>query len=43
MSDHSVPDTVSVSNFDYYSSLLRRHGRYPLDLGELDEEMEEAG
>jgi uroporphyrinogen decarboxylase len=39
MSDHSVPDTVSVSNFDYYSSLLRRHGRYPLDLGELDEEM----
>ena len=39
MSDHSVPDTVSVSNFDYYVSLHRRHGRYPLDLGEFDEEV----
>ena len=36
MSDHSVPPTVSPSNFDYYISLLREHGQYPLALGEFD-------
>ncbi len=39
MSDHSVPDTVSVENFDYYMSLLRANGTYPLNLEELDERL----
>jgi hypothetical protein len=36
MSDHSVPPTVSPANFDHYVSLLREHGRYPLNLHEFD-------
>jgi uroporphyrinogen decarboxylase len=37
MSDHSVPVTVPVSNFDYYVSLLREYGTYPLELERSDE------
>ena len=36
MSDHSVPDNVPVENYDYYMDLLRRYGKYPLQLGEHD-------
>ncbi len=36
MSDHSVPDNVPVENYDYYMSLLRDYGRYPLRLGAYD-------
>ncbi len=32
MSDHSVPFSVPVGNFDYYISLLRQYGKYPLQL-----------
>ena len=35
-SDHSVPSNVSGANYDYVVSLLRSHGRYPLQLGEFD-------
>ena len=36
-SDHSVPDNVSAASYDYVVELVRRHGRYPLQLGEFDE------
>jgi len=36
MSDHSVPDTVSVENYDYYIQLIKDYGKYPLQLGEYD-------
>lgn len=39
MSDHSVPNNVPVSNFDYYIALLRDHGSYPLNLGDYDEQI----
>ena len=42
MSDHSVPPAVSPSNFDYYVSVVREYGTYPLDLGEFDEEVSPA-
>jgi hypothetical protein len=35
-SDHSVPSNVSGENYDYVVNLVRRAGRYPLDLGEHD-------
>ena len=35
-SDHSVPDSVDPATYDYMIGLVRRHGTYPLDLGELD-------
>ena len=35
-SDHSVPDNVSGESYDYVVNLVRRHGRYPLELGEFD-------
>lgn len=34
--DHSVPYNVSVENYDYFVSLIRQYGKYPLDLGEYD-------
>jgi uroporphyrinogen decarboxylase len=43
MSDHSVPPTVSPQSFDYYVSLLRTHGRYPLELGEFDLDLSSRG
>jgi hypothetical protein len=35
-SDHSVPSDVSPENYEYVLNLVRRHGVYPLDLGEFD-------
>ncbi len=35
-SDHSVPDNVSGERYDYAVRLVRKHGVYPLDLGEYD-------
>lgn len=36
MSDHSVPDNVSIENYDFYMDLLEQRGQYPLQLGEHD-------
>jgi uroporphyrinogen-III decarboxylase len=38
-SDHSVPDNVAPATYDYVVRLAREHGRYPLDLGEFDEDI----
>jgi len=35
-SDHSVPDNISPANYEFVLNLVRKHGRYPLDLGEFD-------
>lgn len=35
-SDHSVPENVSVENYDYSISLIKNYGKYPLNLGEYD-------
>jgi uroporphyrinogen decarboxylase len=35
-SDHSVPSNVSGQNYDYVVNLVRKHGKYPLQLGEYD-------
>ena len=37
-SDHSVPDNVNPSTYDYMIKLVRERGNYPLDLGEYDRE-----
>jgi hypothetical protein len=31
-SDHSVPSNISAERYEYVVNLVRRHGRYPLDL-----------
>ena len=36
-SDHSVASDVSGQTYDYIVGLVRRHGVYPLELGEYDE------
>jgi hypothetical protein len=33
-SDHSVPGNISAARYEYVIGLVRRHGIYPLDLGE---------
>ena len=38
-SDHSMPDNVAPATYDYLVRLARRHGTYPLDLGEFDEDV----
>jgi len=38
-SDHSVPDNVNPSTYDYMIKLVREYGKYPLDLGEYDREL----
>ncbi|QGP93246.1 Uroporphyrinogen decarboxylase [Neomoorella glycerini] len=38
-SDHSVAANVPPENYDYLVQLVREYGRYPLDLGEFDEEI----
>jgi len=38
-SDHSIPDNVDPSSYDYVVQLVREHGRYPLRLGEYDMEV----
>ncbi len=35
-SDHSVPSNVPGESYDYVVQLVRKHGVYPLDLGEYD-------
>jgi hypothetical protein len=35
-SDHSVPGNVSAERYQYVIELVRKHGTYPLSLGELD-------
>jgi hypothetical protein len=34
-----VPDNVAPATYDYVVQLAREHGRYPLDLGEFDEDI----
>ena len=34
--DHSVPYNVPVENYEYFLSLIREYGKYPLDLGSYD-------
>jgi len=38
-SDHSMPDNVDPATYDYVVQLVREHGRYPLALGEFDQEV----
>jgi len=38
-SDHSVPDNVDPQTYDYMIELVRKYGKYPLDLGEYDEDV----
>jgi uroporphyrinogen decarboxylase len=38
-SDHSVSASVSGQTYDYIVGLVREFGRYPLQLGELDESL----
>ena len=35
-SDHSVPSNVSGERYEYVVNLVRKYGKYPLDLGEFD-------
>lgn len=35
-SDHSVPSTVSVGNYEYVLNLVHQYGQYPIELGEYD-------
>ena len=35
-SDHSVPSNVSGERYEYVVQLVRKHGTYPLELGEYD-------
>jgi uroporphyrinogen-III decarboxylase len=35
-SDHSLPNNVSVQNYEYVLNLVREHSKYPLRLGEYD-------
>ena len=38
-SDHSVTSGVSGRTYDYIVHLIRKHGTYPLDLDEFDEDL----
>jgi hypothetical protein len=38
-SDHSVSSEVSGETYDYIVKLVRRYGKYPLNLAEMDEEI----
>ncbi len=35
-SDHSVPSNVSAERYEFVYNLVKKHGVYPLDLGEWD-------
>lgn len=35
-SDHSVPSNVSAERYEFAINLVRKHGVYPLQLGEYD-------
>ncbi len=39
-SDHSISSDVDPATYDYLVNLVKEHGRYPLDLGEFDAEIE---
>ena len=39
-SDHSVPGNVSGQRYEYVVNLVREYGKYPLDLGECDVEVQ---
>jgi hypothetical protein len=38
-SDHSVSSSVSGQTYDYIVKLVREYGKYPIQLGELDERL----
>jgi uroporphyrinogen-III decarboxylase len=38
-SDHSVSSSVSGQSYDYIVNLVRKYGKYPLQLEEFDEEI----
>lgn len=38
-SDHSVSSSVSGKTYDSIVKLVRQYGRYPLQLGEFDEQV----
>ncbi|MHC4569950.1 MAG: uroporphyrinogen decarboxylase family protein [Planctomycetota bacterium] len=38
-SDHSVPSNVDPQTYDYVIELVRQYGKYPLDLGDFDEDV----
>jgi uroporphyrinogen decarboxylase len=38
-SDHSVPGDVEAATYDYFVKLVREYGKYPLQLGEFDEQV----
>ncbi len=38
-SDHSVPSNVPPENYCYALELIRRYGKYPIDVGEFNEDV----
>jgi uroporphyrinogen decarboxylase len=38
-SDHSIPSDVDPQTYDYVVELARQYGRYPLELGEFDQDV----
>jgi uroporphyrinogen decarboxylase len=38
-SDHSVPDNVAPVTYDYMIDLMREYGKYPLTLGDYDQDI----
>jgi uroporphyrinogen-III decarboxylase len=38
-SDHSITDNVDPVTYDYMIELVRQYGRYPLELGEYDQDI----
>ena len=35
-SDHSVPSNCSAERYEFVLNLVRKHGKYPLQLGAYD-------
>jgi len=42
-SDHSVPSNVPPENYCYVLELIRQYGKYPIDLGEFNEDLGQQG
>lgn len=38
-SDHSIPDNVDPSTYDYMMQIVREYGKYPLELGDYDQDI----
>ena len=38
-SDHSIPDNVAPSTYDYMIELVREYGKYPLELGDYNQDI----